>query len=74
MNFVPEKPSTEYFDEYCKNVVAEDVNAAEELSNRYPLYSTSAITLWNHEGDITKDFKKRYLITRPVYCQTEQFG
>lgn len=74
MHSPPEKANTEYFDEYCKNVVAEDVNTEEELTNRYPLYSTSAITLWNHNGDITKDFKKRYLITRPVECQTEQFG
>lgn len=53
---------------------AEDEAAKEALMDRYPLYYTRAITLWNHNGDITKDFKKRYVITRPVYEQTEQFG
>ncbi|XP_061397406.1 uncharacterized protein LOC133333091, partial [Musca vetustissima] len=69
-----DKATTEYFDEFCKDMPPEDMEAKEAIINRYPLYCTTAITLWNNDGDITKDFKKRYSITRPVAENTEQFG
>lgn len=53
---------------------AEDHDVKEAQINRYPLYCTTAITLWNQNGDITKDFRKRYSITKPVQDNTEQFG
>ncbi|XP_053966105.1 uncharacterized protein LOC129245863 [Anastrepha obliqua] len=74
VNIKPDKANSEYFEEFCKKVPKEDIAKKERLINIYPLYSTSAITLWNNNGDITKDFKKRYTITRPVQEQTEQFG
>lgn len=69
-----EKVATEYFDSFCKDMPAEDHDVKEALINHYPLYCTTAITLWNQNGDITKDFRKRYSITRPVQDNTEQFG
>lgn len=74
MNAKIEKANTEYFDEFCKDMPPVDETAKEAVINRYPLYCTSAITLWNYNGDTTKDFKKRYSITRPVQEQNEQFG
>ncbi|CAD7014622.1 unnamed protein product [Ceratitis capitata] len=74
VNVKPEKANTEYFDEFCKKMPKEDMAEKESLINIYPLYSTNAITLWNNNGDVSKDFKKRYSITRPVQEQTEQFG
>ncbi|XP_075167057.1 uncharacterized protein LOC142239176 [Haematobia irritans] len=67
-----EEATTEYFDEFCKNIPAQDAEVKEASINRYPLYATTAISLWNHKGD--KDFKKCYSITRPVQENTEQFG
>ncbi|XP_005176539.1 uncharacterized protein LOC101889106 [Musca domestica] len=73
-NVGDDNATTEYFDEFCKDMPTEDVAAKEAVINRYPLYCTTAITLWNTNGDITKDFKKRYSITRPVEENSEQFG
>ncbi|XP_013108137.1 uncharacterized protein LOC106087590 [Stomoxys calcitrans] len=73
-NIADDKAASEYFDEFCKNTPPQDVEAKEAFMNRYPLYCTTAITLWNQYGDVTKDFKKRYSITRPVEENTEQFG
>lgn len=74
MNPEIDKIHSEYYEEFCKDLPPEDKAAKEAIINRYPLYCTTAITLWNQTGDITKDFKKRYSITRPVEDQTEQFG
>ncbi|XP_037806668.1 uncharacterized protein LOC119600485 [Lucilia sericata] len=74
MNPQIDKSNSEYYEEFCKDMPPVDEAAKEAVMNRYPLYCTTAITLWNHTGDITKDFKKRYSITRPVEDQIEQFG
>ena len=74
MHPVIKKTQSEYYDQFCKDMPPVDEAAKEAVINRYPLYCTTAITLWNRSGDITKDFKKRYSITRPVHENTEQFG
>lgn len=74
MNPSIEKSNSEYYEQFCKETPAVDEDAKAAAINQYPLYGTVAITLWNHTGDVTKDFKKRYSITRPVHDQTEQFG
>ncbi|XP_065368087.1 uncharacterized protein LOC135960672 [Calliphora vicina] len=74
MNPQIDKSNSEYYDEFCKDMPPVNEAAKEAVMNRHPLYCTTAITLWNQTGDITKDFKKRYSITRPVEDQIEQFG
>nr|CEF52495.1 hypothetical protein [Drosophila subobscura] len=66
--------TTEYFDVYCKDIPPENEERKETLVNKYPVYCTTAITLWNHDGDPTKTFKKKYLITRPIQECTEKFA
>ncbi|XP_033248187.1 uncharacterized protein LOC117185805 [Drosophila miranda] len=66
--------TTEYFDVYCKDIPPVDEERKETLVNKYPVYCTTAITLWNHDGDPTKTFKKKYLITRPIQECTEKFA
>lgn len=65
---------TEYFEQYCKDKPAEDEELKEVRVNKYPLYCTTAITVWNHEGDITKTFKTKYTISRPLAECTEKFA
>ncbi|XP_030387254.1 uncharacterized protein LOC115633889 [Scaptodrosophila lebanonensis] len=71
---VEPKHSTEYNDQYCKEIPSDDVEKKEVLANKYPVYCTTAITLWNHEGDVTKTFKKKYSITRPIAECSEKFA
>ncbi|XP_034102587.1 uncharacterized protein LOC117567010 [Drosophila albomicans] len=65
---------TEYFVQYCKDKPVEDEERMEVRVNKYPLYCTSAITVWNHDGDVTKTFKTKYSITRPLAECSEKFG
>ncbi|XP_020800535.1 uncharacterized protein LOC110177906 [Drosophila serrata] len=65
---------TEYYDQFCKDVAPKDEEAEEVLIQKYPLYCTTAVTLWNEDGDPTKTFKKKYLITRPINECTEKFA
>ncbi|XP_034475757.1 uncharacterized protein LOC117782821 [Drosophila innubila] len=65
---------TEYFEQYCKDKPAEDEERKEVRVNKYPLYCTTAITVWNHEGDITKTFKTKYTVSRPLAECTEKFA
>lgn len=57
---------TEYYDQFCKDVPPKNEETEEVLVNKYPLYCTTAVTVWNHEGDFTKTFKRKYSITRPI--------
>lgn len=65
---------TEYFEQFCKDKPPEDEERLEVRINKYPLYCTTAITLWNHEGDVSKTFKVKYSVTRPLAECTEKFG
>ncbi|XP_064552183.1 uncharacterized protein LOC135437982 [Drosophila montana] len=65
---------TEYFEQFCKDKPPEDEERLEVRVNKYPLYCTTAITLWNHEGDSSKTFKVKYSVTRPLAECTEKFG
>ncbi|EDW09306.1 uncharacterized protein LOC6579476 [Drosophila mojavensis] len=65
---------TEYFENFCKDKPPEDEERLELRINKYPLYCTTPITLWNHEGDPTKTFRVKYSITRPLQECTEKFG
>ncbi|EDW85904.1 uncharacterized protein Dwil_GK23309 [Drosophila willistoni] len=68
------KNQTEYYDQYCKDLPVEDKDRKEVVDNKYPLYCTTAITLWNHDGDATKTFRKSYSITRPIQECSEKFA
>ncbi|XP_017077567.1 uncharacterized protein LOC108112256 [Drosophila eugracilis] len=65
---------TEYYDQFCKDVPPKNEETEEVLINKYPLYCTAAVTLWNHDGDVTKTFKRKYSITRPINECTEKFA
>ncbi|XP_017019898.1 uncharacterized protein [Drosophila kikkawai] len=65
---------TEYYDQFCKDVAPKNEEAEEVLTQKYPLYCTTAVTLWNEDGDPTKTFKKSYSITRPINECTEKFA
>lgn len=72
---VPLTPDhTEYFVQYCKDRMAEDEEQKVIRVNKYPLYCTTAISLWNHDGDITKTFRNKYVITRPLAECREKFA
>ncbi|XP_037940341.1 uncharacterized protein LOC119677214 [Teleopsis dalmanni] len=66
---------TEYYDRFCKG--HDDPHALlkrQILKNKYPLYSTRAITTYNKSGDPRKEFKRCSSITKPVYMQSTKFG
>ncbi|KAH8415847.1 hypothetical protein KR222_002122 [Zaprionus bogoriensis] len=65
---------TEYFVQYCKDKPAEDEERKLASVNKYPLYCTTAISVWNHDGDITKTFRTKYTITRPLAECAEKFA
>ncbi|XP_017125466.1 uncharacterized protein LOC108144836 [Drosophila elegans] len=65
---------TEYYDQFCKDVPPKNEETEEVLINKYPLYCTTAVTLWNHDGDMTKTFKRKYSITKPIHECTEKFA
>lgn len=65
---------TEYFEQFCKDKPQENEERLESRINKYPLYCTTAITVWNHEGDVSKNFKVKYSRTRPLAECTEKFG
>lgn len=54
--------------------MAEDEERKVIRVNKYPLYCTTAISLWNHDGDITKTFRNKYVITRPLAECREKFA
>ncbi|KAH8316692.1 hypothetical protein KR067_013530 [Drosophila pandora] len=66
--------TTEYYDQFCKDIPPKDEELEEVLINKYPLYCTTAVTLWNHEGDPTMTFKRKYSITKPIHECTEKFA
>lgn len=65
---------TEYYDQFCKDVAPKNEETVEVLAAKYPLYCTTAVTVWNEEGDATKTFKRNYSITRPINECTEKFA
>ncbi|KAH8402494.1 hypothetical protein KR009_012392 [Drosophila setifemur] len=65
---------TEYYDQFCKDSPPKDEEKEEILISKYPLYCTTAVTLWNHKGDPTKTFKRKYAITKPIQECTEKFA
>lgn len=70
----PTPDHTEYFVQFCKDRMAEDEERKVIRVNKYPLYCTTAISAYNHDGDITKTFRKKYLITRPLAECREKFA
>ncbi|ALC42324.1 CG14488, partial [Drosophila busckii] len=69
-----EPNQTEYFEEFCKDVPPEDADRKEVAINKHPLYCTTAITVWNPDGDATRTFKKIYSMTGPREQCSEKFA